>query len=71
MRWIVRALIVPAVGLGIALPLAGCNSTTNEESVAGTKGAVDSNPPKSQADYYNQQKARDAEKAKTNPTKRP
>jgi hypothetical protein len=56
MRSILRALIVPAVGIGIALPMAGCGNP-NENSMAGTKGTAAPNAPKTQAEFYNQQKS--------------
>ena len=66
MRTVVRFPIVSAVVLGLALPLGGCNSDSNEASMAGTKGVAAPNAPKSQADFYNQQKAQ-AQQAKGKP----
>jgi hypothetical protein len=57
MRAILRFPIVAAVVLGLVLPLGGCNSDSNEASMAGTKGVAAPNAPKSQAEFYKQQKA--------------
>jgi hypothetical protein len=65
MRFVLRFPIVSAVVLGIILPLGGC-SDSNEASMAGTKGVAPANAPKSEADFYKQQKAQ-AQQAKGKP----
>ena len=57
MRRIARILLLTSVAIVLALPLAGCNASTNEESMAGTKGTAGPNPPTSQKEFYEQQKA--------------
>ena len=57
MRRIARILLLTSVAFVLALPMAGCNSSTNEESMAGTKGTAGPNPPASQKEFYEQQKA--------------
>ena len=57
MRRIARGLILASVAFVLAFPLAGCQSSTNEESMAGTKGTAPPDAPKSQKEFYEQQKA--------------
>jgi hypothetical protein len=56
MRFVCRFVVVPAFVLGLVLPLGGCGDS-NEASMAGTKGTAAPNAPKTQAEFYNQQKA--------------
>lgn len=66
MRRIARTLILGSVALMLVVPVGGCsNSTTNEGSMSGTKGTAGPNPPTSQKEFYEQQKAANAENSKT------
>jgi hypothetical protein len=64
MRSIVRALVLPAVGLGLTLSLTGCGNQ-NEASMGDTKGVAAPDAPKTQAEFFKQQQAL-AEQAKKN-----
>ena len=57
MRRIARILTLTSVAFMLALPLTGCDSSTNEEAMKGTKGTAGPNPPASQKEFYEQQKA--------------
>ena len=56
MRLMKRFVMFSAVMLSFTLPMAGCGNE-NEKSMAGTKGTAAPDAPKSQAEFFNQQKS--------------
>jgi len=58
MRSTVRALLPCVVGVCLVAAQGGCGEN-NEASMAGTKGVAPENAPKSQSDYFKQQKELD------------
>ena len=54
MRSIVRVLFLSIVAFLFVIALGGCGGS-NEESMAGTKGAASDNAPKTQAEFFEQQ----------------